>query len=506
MFHVYKRFHILMLILVSMICLLLYEAFQEVHHRFFRPCIVANVTFPRIDVKYAARDTSLLCTAEAYPDIFRLETEGRQVLQGIACTQNKFIVKAEYFNGTQCSCQPWVDMHGRMLGPNSAVYPGLGKYNLHFNAVNIDYLKKGLFQVTIPPLDAGAYWLELSVVHNFDALGSMYSTETFTNPKCIKCIDASVTATPIKIILIDSGLCSSAPTPLCSEGNEAGRWMTVPHTGCDGNLCEGDINALASSGRVWVPYHCHYRIFSALELKRCTQNKKILLLGESILQEIAHDMMQLNMYATELPGIGKMVIEGAIINQRVREWRQVWNNGADILMHSIMTFPLGCGISCVTDVSNEELQAKLLLNGKVDLLLVSAGMHDIAPIERTTPKFYDVFAKYDQLLPIFIEKIVQLVKENGQIIWILPPDPSDKSRCDYLSRPRLQTVSEITMRHLHHYPEIVLLDYFQVSKDCYCGNIHKGCRFFHSIEADQWYNGFISRMFTHIILNRYCKT
>ncbi|XP_077868677.1 uncharacterized protein LOC144359406 [Saccoglossus kowalevskii] len=480
----------------------------EIHHRFFRACVIANVSEEKHGIQYAAEDFRTLCSQENYPDSFRLETNGGDVLIGDACAENIYELHAHYNdNKLRKQCKPWVDIQGRILGPGLNKMPKQRQYYLNFQSVKINHVENGLFEVVVPNVEPGEYWMELLVTHDFRSLGTMYGTETYTNKRCLACVDYAVINTPIRVTLIENDRCvMREQTPLCGTGKEPGRWVTLPESGCDGVLCEGDINILESSGRVWAPYECHYKLYSPHELKSCTESKNLLFIGDSLIVEIADAMLQLELFDGSLPLIWELTKRGAVINREadMRQWRRPWDNDVWFGFDFIFGDPLGCGIACVTQMSDEELKRRLTPHGGLDILVLFTGVHDIAPINRSAAKNYDVFERYKLLLPLFIEKISKLMKSGGRIMWMLAPWTSDLSRCDYLSKPRLALSNTITRAEVEKHPHVTLIDYFQVTESCFCGDIHKGNRFHHSVHADKHYNGFAARMVVHQLLTLLC--
>ncbi|XP_070551890.1 uncharacterized protein [Ptychodera flava] len=246
---------------------------------------------------------SSLCSENEFPEQFVLETANRTqegdsvVLE--ACAQNILTVTAVGKDGQNVTCEPWVDIYGRIVGPDLATYPKAKQYNLYFNKVEVSYIQGGNFEVRIPPLESGKYLLEILLVHKGASRELVYNTL-----KRVPCLDEPLVNTPTSILMVDTGKCATLPknaTALCLEGDVPGRWVTLPRTGCDGIHCEGNINVLASSNRVWAPYSCHYKLYNSQETKQCVSGKNILFIGDSITEELTNELMQIYYFRPNKP-------------------------------------------------------------------------------------------------------------------------------------------------------------------------------------------------------------
>ncbi|XP_006817733.2 uncharacterized protein LOC102801979 [Saccoglossus kowalevskii] len=465
------------------------------------------------------------CSMEEYPEYFMLSNEAVQFLMKdghheiylAACQPTILYVYGMSLKNTMVRCRPWVDMQARVLGPDLQFYPGAKAYTLMFNNVRVRWAGEDKFELLIPPLQLGVYYLEILLVHGENAHRVLFDNEN--NTKGAPCVDTGIAETPVSLIVNDNSTCpfyKSDSTPLCKSGNVTGRWVSTPPDGCDGNVCDGNIDVLASSGRVWAPYDCHYKIFTPGELNKCFRDKVILVVGDSITQEIANEIVQLYMYKDKLPISRDMKRKKKDIRRSVTAfWRSINEQHTMVGYSFLMASPLGCGIDCVNKHTESELHDILLQHGKVDLLITSTGVHEVAPFNRIHPKHKDVFVEYEKGLPTFIEKIQTLVKDSGQIVWITAPDSSDLARCSYHAKPRLEKINNITKSFVDEYLHsnksllpIHLIDFFRVSENCQCGNEHKGIRFMNyenQQNAVKSYNGFVSRMLLHIYLTLLCN-
>ncbi|XP_070542001.1 uncharacterized protein [Ptychodera flava] len=482
-----------------------------------------NVTV-HVDENENEYENSGYCSKEGYPEYFMLSGEGIEFLKRDghheiyqpACTPLTLYVYGMSLKNTLVRCRPWVDMQARVLGPDLPFYPGAKAYSMNFNNVKVQWAQKDKFELHIPPLDPGMYYLEILLVHDENAHHVMYGE--MINTRSSRCIDTGVAETPVPLIINDDKECpfyKAEETPLCKSGSLPGRWVTAPSTGCDGVVCEGNLDVLASSNRVWAPYDCHYKIHSPDDFKECFRDKKILVAGDSVTQEFANELVQLYMYKDRLPIPWDMTQRDMEMRRSLETfWRSI-NDKRTLIGYSIvMASPLGCGIDCVLKLSPEKLEELLLHHGKVDVLLISTGVHEVAPLDKLHPKHKDVFVEYEKGLPEFIKKMEGLVKEGGMILWMTTPDGSDLARCSYHAKPRLERINEITKRFVENYLHgnsssvpIHLVDFFSVSENCQCGNLHKGLRFMNyenNKDASKTYNGFISRMTLNMALTMAC--
>ncbi|XP_006824555.1 uncharacterized protein LOC102808595 [Saccoglossus kowalevskii] len=485
----------------------------------------ANETIVDNDVTRFTENNEF-CSLEEYPEYFMLSNEAVQFLTKdghheiylAACQPTTLYVYGMSLKNTMVRCRPWVDMQARVLGPDLQFYPGAKAYTLMFNNVRVRWAGKDKFELLIPPLQLGVYYLEILLVHGENAHRVMYGD--MINTRGARCVDTGIAETPVPLIVNDNSTCpfyKSDSTPLCKSGNVTGRWVSTPPDGCDGKVCDGNIDVLASSGRVWAPYDCHYKIFTPGEFNKCFRDKVILVVGDSITQEIANEIIQLYMYKdNKLPIPWDMTQQEMEMRRSVTTfWRSINKQHTMVGYSILMASPLGCGIDCVNKHTESELHDILLQHGKVDLLITSTGVHEVAPLDRLHPKHKDVFVGYENALPTFIEKIQTLVKDSGQIVWITSPDGSDLARCSYHAKPRLEKINNITKRFVGDYLHsnksslpIHLIDFFSVSENCQCGNLHKGLRFMNyenQQNAMKSYNGFVSRMLLHMYMTLLCN-
>ncbi|XP_077870304.1 uncharacterized protein LOC144363566 [Saccoglossus kowalevskii] len=414
------------------------------------------------------------CSLDNYPDSFVLDLNGKRSLD--ACREHTFRITASSFFNKTLNCDPWADIHARIYELDSD-YQMPGRFEMKFNAAKVVYVGNGVFSLSIPALLPGNYLLEVLQVHDESIRETMFSIDII---RWSRCMDKAVKNTPATIKLVDNVLCQrDLKTPLCASTSSfmPGRWLTVPHGKCDGVICEGNIEAFQSE-RVWVPNKCHFKIFDSNDMNMCLANKNVLIIGDSITREVANAFMQIYMYrkGKKLENSqGLQTLKLLVPRAPPRSYKLGYNT--TIRFSFIMAIPLGCGVPCI--VKNPNVEKLLIPNGKVDLIIFETGVHDIAPFQRIERvKDYDVFDHYTQMLPLAIDIIQKLVKPDGHMFWINAPDPSDRARCDFMSRPRVKKVNQITESFAHSYmvkdPRIHYIDYFSISESCYCGNIHKG--------------------------------
>ncbi|XP_077983207.1 phospholipid-transporting ATPase ABCA3-like [Glandiceps talaboti] len=462
-----------------------------------------------VEMSRLMASTSLqFCNISEYPDRFILDTSDRKMRNNNlilnACTREVLTVRGVNQEGQNVDCEPWLDVYGRIVGPDLEIYPEGKNYSLHFNKVAVIYSGQGVFEVTIPALPIGQYRLEILLVHTEKDRFKMFNTRHH-----VPCLDIQLDNSPLSLMLVGNQNCAlqKIPTPLCTTGTSPGRWVSIPKSGCDGVLCEGDVNILRSSRRVWAPYNCHFKMYSSGDLKRCILGKKVLLIGDSITEELTNELLQIYHYQN---------FKSSLMSKREMAARKLWVGrskstsrpldmmGGRLEFNFVMAQPLGCGIDCVVGKTDADLQRLLIPHGNADLLVVLTGLHDAKPNGNISEQF-NVFERYKTLLPAFSSKLQTLLSKHGQIIWVNSPEGSDTSRCDFLSKPRLTLMNALTEDFLHNSHNISKVDYFELSGSCYCGNIHKGIRFYRSDHAAKRYNGFVSRMVAHIILTLFCQ-
>ncbi|XP_070551844.1 uncharacterized protein [Ptychodera flava] len=359
---------------------------------------------------------SHLCSISEYPANFVLDTSDQTIEEDSvvleACTQNVLIVRAVGSDGQNVNCEPWVDMTGRIVGPDLAKIPKAKEYSLYFNKVEVTYTHSGNFAVKIPLLEAGKYVLEILLIHVETARERVYNTLLK-----VPCLDKPLVNTPKSIVMVDRGKCATLPksTPLCTSGDVPGRWVTVPKTGCDGSLCEGNLDILTSSGRVWAPYDCHYKLYSPEEMTQCFSGKNVLFIGDSITEELTNEILQIYYYRPNKPPLMKSnMIKQDLWVGRPTHWTPPLQGSGRVGFSFVMATPLGCGISCVTGKTDEQLQELLAPHGKIDLLVLLTGLHDACP--RHKPDYFDVFGVYQSKLQPFEAKLSKILSKDGRII------------------------------------------------------------------------------------------
>ncbi|XP_070551841.1 uncharacterized protein [Ptychodera flava] len=344
-----------------------------------------------------------LCNSTEYPSCFILDVNGREMLaEGLAlqaCQETYLTIHAVRDDGSHVNCEPWVDIYARLVGPDLEDYPKAKRFNLYFNSVKVAYAGNGKFQVRVPPIEGGRYQLEILLVHKSDARETLLRTT-----RMFRCLDAPLVNTPVFLMILDTGLCEEPePTPLCTVGDSPGRWVTVPKTGCDGGVCEGDINVLSSNRRVWAPYDCHFKIFDSESLMQCISGKTTLLLGDSLTEEMANEILQILYYNSNYGLRERVELKTNHIwlgVPRLTSWRKIEKH-TKVGFSFVFGRPHGCGLECFTRKNAGNLTATYNVPSKIDFLIVIPGIHDASP--RHEP-YFNVFQKYSNNSPYFTKK------------------------------------------------------------------------------------------------------
>ncbi|XP_070551840.1 uncharacterized protein [Ptychodera flava] len=445
-----------------------------------------------------------LCNSTQYPSCFILDVNGREMLpEGLAlqaCQETYLKIHAVRDDGSYVNCKPWVDIYARLVGPDLDNYPKAKRFNLYFNKVKVAYAGNGMFNVRVPPIEGGRYQLEILLVHRGDARKTLLRTTSMS-----RCLDAPLVNTPVFLMILETGLCEEPePTPLCTVGDSPGRWVTVPETGCDGGVCEGDINVLSSNRRVWAPYDCHFKIFDSESLMQCISGKTTLLLGDSLTEEMANEILQILYYNSTYGLKEKTDLQADLTwlgKPRITSWREM-DNDTKVGFSFVFGNPLGCGLECFTNKNAESLTTAYNNPYKIDFLIVIPGTHDASP--RQDP-YLNVFDKYKRQLPIFYEKMQHILSGMSKVIWLNIPESSDRARCDFNSKPRVRAMNRLTESFVVRHPDLHYIDYFSMSEGCQCGDLHKGIRYFRREADNSTYNGFLSRMAVHMALTLLCQ-